>query len=153
MANFKSFHFLNAVIKLSIIFPISKVAIDMFFFCYWRKWKYKKYICGRLPSQKWWLPLLRTPEMWKCQQKVMRVILPGASACAVTGSVSDPASAPSFPGPGFRPLKSSFTVYTNNSIYNGITPLKEKQIEDVIDSSLKIKTTFLKPSHGLSKPS
>lgn len=66
----------------------------------------------------------------------MFVNLPGASACAVTGSVSDPASAPSCPVAGFRPLKSSFTVYTNNSIYNGITPLKEKQIEKVINNSI-----------------
>lgn len=52
----------------------------------------------------------------------MRV--PEAFACAVSGSVSGPVSAPSCPGLGSRPWTSSFTVYTNNSIYKGITPGK-----------------------------
>lgn len=41
--------------------------------------------------------------------------LPVAAACAVPGSAF--VSAPSFPGPGSCPPMSSFTVYTNNSIY------------------------------------
>ena len=49
-------------------------------------------------------------------------MVPEAFACAVSGSVSGPVSAPSCPGLGSRPWTSSFTVYTNNSIYKGITP-------------------------------
>lgn len=52
--------------------------------------------------------------------------VPEASACAVSGSVSGPVSAPSCPGLGSRPWTSSFTVYTNNSIYKGITPEKRR---------------------------
>lgn len=52
--------------------------------------------------------------------------VPEASACAVSGSVSGPVSAPSCPGLDSRPWTSSFTVYTNNSIYKGITPGKRR---------------------------
>lgn len=52
--------------------------------------------------------------------------LPEAFACAVFGSVSGPVSAPSCPGLDSRPWTSSFTVYTNNSIYKEITPVKRR---------------------------
>lgn len=66
----------------------------------------------------------------------MRV--PEASACAVSGSVSGPVSAPSCPGLGSRPWTSSFTVYTNNSIYKGITPEERMRRE-----ALQIAMTYL----------
>lgn len=52
-------------------------------------------------------------------------MVPEASACAVSGSVSGPVSAPSCPGLCSRPWMSSFTVYTNNSIYKGIRPVEK----------------------------
>lgn len=57
--------------------------------------------------------------------------VPEASACAVSGSVSGLVSAPSCPGLGSRPWTSSFTVYTNNSIYKEITPGKNKDTLDM----------------------
>lgn len=54
------------------------------------------------------------------------VQVPEASACAGSGSVSGLVSAPSCPGLGSRPWTSSFTVYTNNSIYKEITPEEKK---------------------------
>lgn len=66
--------------------------------------------------------------------KVVRV--PEAFACAVSDSVSGPVSAPSCSGLGSRPWTSSFTVYTNNSIYKGITPergWKRERERDVTD--------------------
>lgn len=59
------------------------------------------------------------------------VRVPEASACAVSGSVSGPVSAPSCPGLGSRPWTSSFTVYTNNSIYKGITPEERSERRSV----------------------
>lgn len=61
-------------------------------------------------------------------------MVPEASACAVSGSVSGPVSAPSCPGLCSRPWMSSFTVYTNNSIYKGIRPVEkggERTFEDM----------------------
>lgn len=57
------------------------------------------------------------------------VQVPEASACAVSGSVS----APSCPGLDSRPWTSSFTVYTNNSIYKEITP-EEIRIRGVLQT-------------------
>jgi len=62
------------------------------------------------------------------------VRVPEASACAVSGSVSGPVLAPSCHGLDSRPWTSSFTVYTNNSIYKGITP-KEIKIRGVLETS------------------
>ena len=58
------------------------------------------------------------------------VWLPEASACAVCDSVSGPVSGPSCPGLDFHPPMSSFTVYTNNSIYKEITPVKRKKEQE-----------------------
>lgn len=69
-----------------------------------------------------------------CAAKVCdrwRVRVPEAFACAVSGSVSGPVSAPSCPVLGSRPWTSSFTVYTNNSIYKEITP-KERRMREVL---------------------
>lgn len=66
--------------------------------------------------------------MWQ----VVRV--PEAFACAVSDSVSGPVSAPSCPGVGSRPWTSSFTVYTNNSIYKGITPA-ERRMREVLQEA------------------
>lgn len=63
----------------------------------------------------------------------MRVRVPEASACAVSDSVSGPVSAPSCPGLGSRPWTSSFTVYTNNSIYKGITP-EERRMREALQT-------------------
>lgn len=54
-------------------------------------------------------------------------MVPEASACAVSDSVSGPVSAPSCPVLGSRPWTSSFTVYTNNSIYKEITPSRKER--------------------------
>ena len=70
--------------------------------------------------------------------------LPGASACAVSGSVSGPVSDPSWSGLGFRPRMSSFTVYTNNSIYKGKNTWgwREKGLEDEAESLTGIQDTL-----------
>lgn len=54
-------------------------------------------------------------------------MVPEAFACAVSDSVSGPVSAPSCPVLGSRPWTSSFTVYTNNSIYKEITPSRNER--------------------------
>lgn len=53
--------------------------------------------------------------------------VPEAFACAVSDFVSGPVSAPSCPVLGSRPWTSSFTVYTNNSIYKEITPIRKER--------------------------
>ena len=77
---------------------------------------------------------------------MVRVRVPGASACAVSGSVSVPVSAPSCPGLGSRPWTSSFTVYTNNSIYKGITP-KERKVRDALENVRPICITHTRLVH------
>lgn len=54
-------------------------------------------------------------------------MVPEAFACAVSDFVSGPVSAPSCPVLGSRPWTSSFTVYTNNSIYKEITPRRKER--------------------------
>lgn len=81
--------------------------------------------------------------MWLCilgSVTGAQLMVPEASACAVSDSVSGPVSAPSCPVLGSRPWTSSFTVYTNNSIYKGITPGKrgrdKKAVLQICDCDL-----------------
>lgn len=66
--------------------------------------------------------------------------LPVASACAVSGSAS--ASAPSCRELGCCPLTSSFTVYTNTSIYKGKNTWN-KQIRALATAALTVQSSAI----------
>lgn len=77
-----------------------------------------------------WLTGNECPHLRLCMWNSLTGVgsmVPEAFACAVSDSVSGPVSAPSCPVLGSRPWTSSFTVYTNNSIYKEITPRRKER--------------------------